>query len=55
MSADQEVDDSFISIGIENLGSKRNICLISRERGGMSRVSNLGIRRLLCCPVVICP
>ena len=55
MSADQEVDDSFISIRIENVGGKRCVCLTSHEQDGMSRESNLGIRRLLCYPVYYMP
>ena len=48
MSAEQEVDDSFIFIRLRNVEDKLNVCLISCERDGMSRESNLGTSMLPC-------
>lgn len=43
MSADEEVDDSFISIRVKNIGVKRNVFLTSRELGGIPQEINLGL------------
>lgn len=47
LSADEDVDDSFTSIGVKNIGIKRY------ELGEISQESNLGLWRLSCYPVYV--
>lgn len=51
MSADQEVDDSFISIRIRNVGGKVNVLFHVRGTGCLERVT----WGLLCYPVYYRP
>lgn len=58
MSADQDVDDSFISIKIKNVGGGRedrgrNICFNSHEWNGMSRETNFVDKKAFMLPCLL--